>query len=261
MTCEFLAYWLGGTTRKELGTLLGYGDRQISTLLKDGSERLGETTFYDPHRKRWVADCKASQLRGPRSSQDVIAVLRGLNAWSGKAGNSALSPVVDTARFRRAVSPDIFRILMGACVRKQVVDVLYRAETREFAVAFSPHTLVTAPHRDHFRGYSVFEDVDKGYYWDLVPSRVLQAQIRPDLVYAGAESDSEWWTETSLDLTLRPDLPPTLRNAIRLEHGLSETDRLKVGPIPVALLRYVRAEYTTRRYAGYADNVWIDAAL
>ena len=34
------------------------------------------------------------------------------------------------------------------------------------------------------------------------------------------------------------------------------TDRLEIGPIPQALLPYVRAEFIDRRYLGFPGPVW-----
>lgn len=258
LACEFFAHWMGGTTLAEVGQLLGYAPRQTRTLVEDGFLRCGRpTAYYNRKAKRWLSDVRSDNLHGPKSSHDVVAVLRALRIWSREAGTDRLFPILDTRTFRPDVAPDTFRILLGACVRKKVVDVVYRARTREqeLAVSFSPHTLVTGPHRDHFRGYSVFEQEDRGHYWDLVPSRVLSVEVRPKLGYVDARNDAEWYAEAMLRLTLRADIPEAMRQAIRYEHGIM-TDRLEIGPISLALLPYIRAEYINRRYEGFTGAVW-----
>jgi len=256
VACEFLAYWLGGTTRRELAALLGYGDRQITTLLRTGQDRLDGTRRYAANRKRWVADGPANKLHGPRSADQVMAVLRAINAWGHDTALHPLAPIVDTVGFNRPISPDMFAILMGACVREQAVSVRYRAKTRDLAVVFSPHTVVRALHRPHFRGYSFFEERGRGYYWDLVPSRLLDANILPHAPYIDKEGDEEWHTTTSLRLKLKPDLPKELHSALRIEYGLESDDSATIDNIPIALLRYVKSEYIERRYYDFEHNVW-----
>ena len=256
LACEFLAHWLGGTTLAEVGQLLGYKERQTKTLIEEGFLRRGSATaHYDPKAKRWRSEVRSSELHGPKSPSDVVAALRALRVWSEGTNTEQLFPVVDVRAFRRPVSPDTFRALLGACTRRQVVDVVYRARTREWAVSFSPHTLVVAPNRDHFRGYSVFEEKGQGHYWDLVPSRVLQAEVRPKLGYVDAGDDIEWYTQTMLHLELKADVPDAMRQAIRHEHDIT-TDRFDIGPIRVALLPYIRAEYINRRYEGFDGVAW-----
>lgn len=254
--CEFLAHWLGGTTRGELATLLGYGDRQVTSLLRLGAEERGSKHCYVASRKRWVGASLAKDLHGPRSADQVIAVLRAINAWGHDAIQHPLAPIVDIACFNRPVSPDMFAMLMGACVRKQAVSVRYRAKARDLAVVFSPHTLVQAPHRMHFRGFSFFEDSGEGHYWDLVPSRLLDAIIVQNEPYIDMSGDQDWKTTNTLELSLRPDLPDKLRLALILEHGLESGNNFTIDDIPKALMRYIKSSYVDRRYSNFDHSVW-----
>ena len=95
----------------------------------------------------------------------------------------------------------------------------------------------------------------QGHYWDLVPSRVLRAEVRSKSGYVDAKGDADWDAEVMLHLALRADVPHAMRRAIRYEHDIT-TDRLEIGPIRRALLPYVRAEYIDRRYEGFAGAVW-----
>jgi hypothetical protein len=101
----------------------------------------------------------------------------------------------------------------------------------------------------------LFEDVGRGHYWDLVPSRVLSAEPGPATNYVDASGDDAWHQQVMLRLVLHDDVPPTIRAAIRYEHDML-TDRLDIGPLPQALLHYVRAEYVGRRYEGYEAEIW-----
>jgi hypothetical protein len=255
--CEFLAYWLGGTTRAEIAALLGYVPRHVTTLIHTGFGRLGRTTVrYDAKEKRWIApDWQEEGLLGPEASRDAVAILAAASAWAPEGLPGLTCPIVDTNRFRRDPPPETFRVLLAACTRRRPVHVAYRARTREFAVTFSPHTLVRTAYRLHFRGYSLFEDVGRGHYWDLVPSRVLSAE--PDLAadYVDASGDDEWHRRVMLHLVLHDHVPPPIAEAIRREHDML-TNCLHIGPLPQALLHYVRAEYVGRRYEGYEGKVW-----
>ena len=73
--------------------------------------------------------------------------------------------------------------------------------------------------------------------------------------YVDGAGDAEWTEEDKLQLVLSPDLPPAMRSAVRREHSM-EGDYLTLGPLPKALMRYVLAEYTHRRYEGYSFEVW-----
>lgn len=265
LACEFLAHWVGGTTLTEVAGLLGYGERRITKLVSDGFERRRRhTASYDRTSKLWLSGMKSRDLHGPKSPRDAIAVLQALQIWSRDTPAEVLFPVVDTRALRRDPAPDTFRVLMGACARKRVVDVVYQARTRKLAASFSPHTLVIASNRNHFRGYSVFEPEGQGHFWDLVPSRVLSAELRPPLGkrregYVDARDDADWHAETTLHLNLVAGLPDAMRQAIRYENYMT-SDRLVIGPVRQALLSYVRAEYINRRYEDFDGPVWAVAA-
>jgi hypothetical protein len=218
-------------------------------------------TLTEPHRyarsrKRWIAGSSAKDLHGPRSADQVIAVLRAINAWEHDATQHPLAPVVDTARFNRPVSPDMFATLMGACVRKQAVSVQYRAKTRDLAVVFSPHTVVQAPYRMHFRGYSFFEESGRGHYWDLVPSRLLDAIILQNAPYIDSSGDDDWHNTATLEIALRPDLPSGLRSSLMIEYGIEQGNNLLIEEIPLAIMRYIKSSYIDRRYSDFEHSVW-----
>jgi hypothetical protein len=254
--CEFLAHWLGGTTRAELGALLGYGDRQITSLLKLGDEVKGSKHRHDPSLKRWVSTGPAKDLHGPRSADQVIAVLRAINAWEHDATQHRLAPVVDIASFNRPVSPDLFALLLGACVRKQAVSVRYRAKTRDLAVVFSPHIVVQATHRTHFRGYSFFEESGRGHYWDLVPTRLLDASIIPNAPYINNSDDEDWHNTARIELMLNPNLPPELRESLIIEYGMDKKNMLVINDVPMALRSYIISSYIDRKYSNFEHSAW-----
>lgn len=271
LTCEFVARWLGGTTVAEIGLLLGYKHRRVTALLESGfAQRTHATARYDSRSKRWISTVRAEELHGPRTVTEATVALQALRLWARGSETESLFPIVDTRSFRQPVSADIFCILQGACARHQVVDVIYRTKKREFTAAFSPHMLVNTSHRLHFRGYSYFEEIGRGHYWDLLPTRVLQAEIRakPNRQrmrdddhwrYVDGAGDIEWHTKTPLNLELRDELPEDVRQAVRHEHRMNG-DRLELGLISMALHRYVRAEYTTRTYTGFPQHIWSDPA-
>jgi hypothetical protein len=256
LACEFIAHWLGGVTQSELGELLGYTPRRLTDLLRDRfARRGGSTVGYDAASKRMHSAVASAELYGPKTASEAVTILQAAQLWNDHAIPGLTCPVVDTRAFRREPAPDVFRMLLGACTRRQVVDVIYLAQTRQLAVSFSPHTLVVGLHRVHFRGYSMFELEGESRWWDLVPSRVVSAEVRPRLGYVGDQDDAEWHAEAVLHLRLRTDLPEALRQAIKHENGMHNDD-LTIGPVKQALRRYVLADYMERRYEGVEASVW-----
>ena len=255
LICEFLAFWAGGTHRQELAGITGLQPRRLSTLLRNGSARRGKRTFgYDNKSKRFAAlphdpnDLAGIDLNGIKSPDEVIATLLAVDAWSRRGAWSTDKkppfpcPVASTSRYRKQSEPDVFRTLLAGCIRQREVDIVYTARTREITTKFSPHTVVQTAQRVHFRGYSAFDPAENGHYWDLVPSRVSWAQLGGTTGYIDGAGDTEWKEQSVLQLTLCPDIPPQMRAAIRREHGM-ESDILRIGPLPKALVQYVGAEY------------------
>lgn len=240
----------------KLAQLLGYTPRRLREILEVSFERRGGATVqYDPHSKRLHTTVPSSRLYGAKTASEAIAILQAAHLWDDGAATPLLCPVTDTRAFCRGPAPDTFRTLLGACTRRQVVDVVYQARTRQHAVSFSPHTLVISAYRPHFRGYSTFELQGESRFWDLVPSRVLSAEVRPALGYVGAAADAEWQAETMLHLKLKQELPGAMQQAIRYEQRI-DGDELTIGPIRKALQRYVLAEYLDRRFEGFQGPAW-----
>jgi hypothetical protein len=254
--CEFLAHWVGGTTRRELTRLLGYTPRRLTILISDGfARRKRATALYDPHTKTWMSCVETKELLGIKAPRDVLTVMLAERALAGPREPRFPSPVLDTVAFRRDPDPEIFRTLVGACARRRPVDIVYLARTRRIAVRFSPHTIVRTAHRVHIRGYSGFAPGDAPAFWDLVPTRVVSADLAPKNDYVDGKHDEKWRQPIFVTLVLDPAVPSSMREAIRLEHGMN-SDTLVLGPIPKAVAPYVAAEYTRRLYEGYELSVW-----
>lgn len=257
LACEFLAFWLGGTHRPELARISGHRPRRLSDLLQDGFARRGRPTVaYDACAKRFlpVQKLEAEHLHGVRSPDEVMTTLLAVQAWHRGGTPPFPCPVLSTSQFRRQPSAEIFRILLAGCARRRPVHIRYRARSRELAATFSPHTLVQTAQRLHLRGYSL-EAPDKGRYWDLLPARVTQAELGKARNYVDGAGDTEWREQAMLRIALVEDVPASMRAAIRQEHCMRD-DVLDIGPMPKALLPYVQAEYTHRRYQGYPHEVW-----
>ena len=179
LACEFLSHWMGGVSLTELGRLLGYTPRRLTDLIEDGQTLSKKRTVaYDASAKLHRTIVPTIELQGPKTASAVVAVLQAARLWNDNAGQELLCPVADTRDHRPQPAPDVFRTLLAACTRRQVVDLTYLAKTRSHSVLFSPHTLVVTTHRLHFRGYSHFEEQGERHWWDLVPSRVTRTEIR-----------------------------------------------------------------------------------
>ena len=260
LACEFLAHWVGGVSLRELGRILSYTPRRLADLLRDEFSRLGRSTVaYDSSAKRHCSVVATSALHGPQRILDVVTTLQAARLWTDPSTQELICPITDTRAFRNDPAPDVFRTLLAACTRRQVVDVTYLARTQQHTVLFSPHTLVVTSHRVHFRGYSMFEQHGRWAWWDLVPSRAIRAEILPSSGYVGDEADAEWHRLITLKFRLHPDLPVSMREAMRQEHELDD-DHLTIENVREALAPYISADYLERRYHGYDRAVW-DAVI
>jgi len=257
LSLEFLAHWAGGVSLTELGRLHATTPRRLSELLKGSFERLGSwTARYDGSAKRYRTTVPSRALHGPKTAGEAVCILQAASLWNDEIGRELVCDIADVRACRREPAPDVFRTLLAGCTRRQTVDVTYLAKTGPHSLLFSPHALVVGTFRDHFRGYSAFERQGEQRWWDLVPSRVVHAELRPHSSYVGGEQDAEWHARVSLRLRLRDDLPLSLRDAIRFEHAI-EGDDLVIGPVREALARYVLADHENRRYDGYGGAAWI----
>lgn len=213
------------------------------------------TVCYDRNTKLHQTSVPTDLLQGPQTLSAVIAVLQAAQLWNDPNGQSLICPIADTREHRPQPAPDVFRTLLAACTRRQVVDLTYLAKTQSHSVLFSPHTLVITTHRVHFRGYSQFEQQGQWHWWDLVPSRVMSAEIRRHSGYVGDENDADWHDWVMLYLRLRDVVMPPMQAAIRHEHGIV-ADRLDIGPVRKALMHYIAADYLERRYHGLEGPAW-----
>lgn len=258
LSLEFLAHWVGGVSLTELGRLHGTTPRRLSELLKGGFGRLGSwTARYDGSAKQYRTTVPSRALHGPKTAGEAVCILQAACLWNDEGGRELVCAIADVRGFRREPAPDVFRTLLAGCTRRQAVEVTYLAKTGPHSLLFSPHTLVVGTFRNHFRGYSAFERQGEQRWWDLVPSRVVYAELRHHSSYVGGEQDAEWHAQTSLRLRLHDDLPLSLRDAIRFEHGI-EGDDLVIGPIREALVRYVLADHENRRYGDYNGPAWMN---
>ncbi len=256
LACEFLAHWVGGVSLPELGRLLGYTPRRLSDLIENEQKRSKKRTVaYDSTAKLHQTVVPTASLQGPQAPSAVVTVLQAAQLWNDGNGQDLLCPLADTREHRPQPAPDVFRTLLTACTRRQVVDLTYLAKTQLHSVLFSPHTLVITTHRVHFRGYSQFEQQGQWHWWDLVPSRVTHAEIHRHSGYVDDQNDAEWHEWVMLHLRLRDAVVLPTKTAIRHEHGM-EGDRLRIGPVRRALLHYVAADYLERRYQGIEGPAW-----
>ena len=253
---EFLTHWLGGVSLAELGHLLGYRSKHLTALLQEGRKRAGRTTIeYDSSTKRYRTIVPTTGLHGPKRVADVVTTLQAARLWNETSRLDLVCPLADVRAYRREPAPDVFRTLLAACTRRQVVDVTYMARTQQHTVLFSPHTLVTTTYRVHFRGYSMFEQRGEWRWWDLVPSRVTRAEVVPSSGYVGDEGDDEWHKLVTLRFRLHPTLSTPTKEAMRQEHNLAG-DCLAIKNVREALAAYVAAEYADRRYRGHPGPAW-----
>jgi hypothetical protein len=267
---EYLAYWEEELTAARLGRLLGLSREHaqravLGPFLRDYHVPLERSRGQ----ARRLAD-KAEGLRfAPTRPSDLVRVLQGMQILhTYEAESSPFGVPVEDVEVLTSAEPDVevFKALYAACARRSAQVVEYQSRDQLFTMAFSPHAIVTAPGRLHFRGYADYPRLGTGGYIDVVPSRIRRIDgERPDLAVSSA-GDVEWATRADLRFQLNPDLPESLR-AVVLEEwsgGVTSLDGRLVLTLPAvrqALALYVRRGLRHRVFRSMAHEVWLPLSV
>ena len=187
---------------------------------------------------------------------------------TNEAEGSPFGVPVEDIEVLTSAEPDVevFKALYAACARRSAQVVEYQSRDEFFTMAFSPHAIVTAPGRLHFRGYADYTRLGTGAYIDVVPSRVRRIDgERSDLAVSSA-GDIEWATRVDLRFRLNPDLPESLKVIVLEEWAGRVTSEgenlvLTVPAVRQALTLYVRRGLRHRVFRSMAHEVWLPLSV
>lgn len=260
--CAYLGGWERQLSASRLANLLGisreHASRKIMTWARksfrlSNAEGSTKTVFFE--------EGIVVAPPGLQTPRDLINNLPGLALVCENFERPQIERIADYLSAEG--EPDLFQRLYAAMRRREALLVNYRAKSGEVSLWFSPHSLVDAPHRPHFRGYAHWLRDGDGEFIDVVPSRVASIEDQSVSLYTGLAADAAWNTKRDLLLSLAEDLPEDVRSAMVQEwgHQLRNVDGrlvLRLRGIREPVLQYVKDAILWRTFRGTSYQVWYE---
>lgn len=240
---EFLAYFIGKVTRKDIMMRFGVSSAAATRDLTTYIESAPENIRYDPRQKSYIATSEFKCLL-PLSADKCLStltsgfgdVMAGREEFRCAHLIALENPGLDlTATLSRAIS-------LLKPIQMQYVSMGSGESTR----VICPHSIINDGLRWHVRAY----DRKREQFGDFVLNRILEAKIlRGDAVKSNEVSseDVDWNEKVTLVVEPHPRLSASGRRAIETEY------RMKDG----AFQKQVR-----KAEVGYLLNSWnIDSTV
>jgi hypothetical protein len=259
---EYLSFWQGRLTGTRLAEILGvertHAHRAVISpyMGQHGADLVQRDRAWmarDPERYR--------PKYGPATVEDLFRFLDGLSFLSDLPG-ADLGVPMENAAIDLPVEQnlDAFRTLYAAAAQRRPVRVLYRSRRREAEYLFSPNAVVRTATRPHFRGFMLGFEGREGRFTDLVPARVIRAEMAETAAYVGPEADEGWTKRVDVRLRLSPALPTPLRVAMMREFaalpGFSD-DVLTVPDVRICVVPYLCRHLRHRTFDDVPVEVWV----
>lgn len=213
---EFLAYFTGKVSRKDIMARFDVGSAAATRDLSAYIEEAPYNLAYDPRQKRYVATSEFQCLL-PLSAEKCLSTLTsGFGDFMDGGGDFRCAhliglekPDVDiTATFSRAIS-------LGVPVEIEYVSMSSGFSSRTVC----PHSLMNNGLRWHVRAY----DRKRGQFSDFVLNRVSSAKLLNKEGLSARErvsEDLEWIEEVELLIGPHPRLEQGSQKAIKVEFGM-----------------------------------------
>ncbi|MCG5508766.1 hypothetical protein [Ectothiorhodospira lacustris] len=262
---EYLAYWEGRLSASKLGRILGQSREHVQRdVISAYRHEFPGVLAGGPGRSQSI-DRHEDLHFAPSGAHRLVDLLRGEATLSEALGEPARFgiPVEDVGTIAfRETEPEIFRSLYRGCVQRRCVLVEYLSKNRVAVMRFSPHALVRDVARLHFRGYASWTQDHRGYYIDLVPSRVRRIYDDVDRWnYVPDTDDREWHERVNLTFRLNPDLPKNIRQILILEYegekAREDFTQLVIPDVRLAMTRYVERTMKYRFFGEEMHHVWM----
>lgn len=264
---EYLAYWEENLTAGRLAKFLGITREHAQRAVLQPFVR----DYHVPLQRsrgqaKRLADGADGMRFAPTRPSDLVHALQGMQVFHAhEPDGSPFSVRVEDVGLLTSADPEVeaFKALYAACANGSALAMEYRSKQELFSMAFSPHAIVTAPARMHFRGYAYYPSGREGGYIDVVPSRVTRTfGERPDLAVSD-KGDVAWSTLTTLRFHLSPALPEHLKAVVLEEWSGQITTNddgdaiLSIASVRQALALYVRRGLRYRTFNDEAVEVWL----
>lgn len=259
---EYLSFWQGWLTGTRLAELLGVERTHAHRAVLSPYMRLHGGKLTQEGRVWSVRDPdKDLPGYGPSSVEGLFRFLDGLEVLRDLPGEALGVPLEDvTIDLPVEQNLRAFRTLYAAAAQKRPVRVFYRSRKREAHYLFSPHAVVRTTARPHFRGFMVGDEGRPGKYTDLVPARVIEAEIGEREDYTGPEGDRGWRERTDVRLLLAPGLTEERKTSLMREYeplpNFSE-GRLTIPNVRVCLAPYLCRHLRYRVFDEVPIEIWV----
>ncbi|NYS26394.1 hypothetical protein HUK65_15515 [Rhodobacteraceae bacterium 2376] len=205
-----------------------------------------------------------SLVYAPTTPDEIFGLVLGEKIIANSSGEAARFgvPIEDLpTSVGHATRTRVFREIYRACANKRAVLISYVARSGVNSYVFSPHTLVRAGPRLHFRGHVEGVNEGRSGFVDIVPSRTVSVDTsKSDRI--GVEGDLEWERRVDLEFALNSSLPQPILDQVMIEHGGApggdpNTIQLKVSRVRSALALYVTREVRHRWFGDQLLQVWL----
>lgn len=259
---EYLAFWQDGLTGTRLADFLGVDRTHVHRAVMTPYMELHGEDLVQRRRVWMVRDPERGRPRyGPATIEDLFRFLDGLQFLADLPGDELGVPLEDvTIDLPVEQNLGSFRTLYAAAAQRREVRVLYRSRRREAEYLFSPHAVVRTTSRPHFRGFLRGFEGREGVFTDLVPARVISAELAEARTYVGGETDLAWHRRTTVRLGVAPGLSDDQRTTLMAEYA--PIAAFADGVLTIPNVRVCLAPYVCRhlRYRVFDDDpveVWV----
>ncbi|MBO8086600.1 MAG: WYL domain-containing protein [Marichromatium sp.] len=230
--------WGGGFTAKELAQEFGIARQNAQGTIQAYQREHPGQMRHDRRLRRQVAteSFEAVYIRDDVARfLDYQRAVNHLGYFYEERDWSDL-PFQDADMLVRPLyAPGALRVVLEALRQERAVEIGYWSKSRTRSRLISPHHLVFADGRYHFRAYCH----DSSRFLDFVLSRVMEA-APSDERGMSSEEDHDWHCQQELTFEINPDLPQAAQEALRLDFLPVKGELLRVPGVRVALQHYVR---------------------
>ena len=239
---ETIALWEGRLTTRHLCDTFGIGRQQAS---KDINNYLREVGVGNLEYDKYLKGYKPTDDFLPRVTQGLADEYLHLMARNNELMNMFESLALNVANVEvlsmpvRDVKPEVLRPIMQAARQQKRLDVDYVSlnnPDREGRIIV-PHTLVYTGLRWHVRAWCEKNQE----YRDFVLSRFRDIPDIMDDSPHGAEGDTQWNEQVTLQITADPRLSPEQQEVVQVDYGMKNgvlqiPTRAKLVPYALKLL-------------------------
>ena len=254
---EFLAFWRGGVTARELAQVLGARRETVQRSVIAPYKRRYAGNAVIRRRRTHIAGDAHSLKASPWRVVDVVNFTSAMQAFAqaGSVRSPLEVPIEDVmSPLDSANEAEGLRALYGAIAHRDALYLDYAAKRGRLQMLFSAHALVRTVSRVHVRGYA--EPVNRGSnrYIDIVPGRIISARRGPKERYVGRRNDTEWHQRVDIVAAVSGALEEEVRESIMREHNCGAELRIK--RVRRAVARYVIEWLEGRRLHEIDTPIW-----